>query len=65
MLSNQDGHSNEQRLAWQVEMFCHAVGISSTKFYELVKKGKIKTIVVGGRRLVPDAEVRRIIAYGV
>jgi predicted site-specific integrase-resolvase len=49
------------RLAWQVNPFCRAVGISRTSFYELVKRGEIRTVLVAGRRLVPDTEARRLL----
>jgi predicted site-specific integrase-resolvase len=52
------------RLAWQVNVFCRALGISRTSFYELVKQDKIKTIVMAGRRLVPDSEARRLLESG-
>jgi excisionase family DNA binding protein len=52
------------RLAFRVKPFCEAVGIGRTKFYELVRNGKIKTVVIGGRRLVPAAEARRLIREG-
>jgi predicted site-specific integrase-resolvase len=51
-----------QRLAWRVNPFCHALGISRTSFYELVKRGEIRTVVVAGRRLVPDSEASRLLA---
>lgn len=51
-----------QRLAWQVNPFCRALGISRTSFYELIKRGEIRTVVVAGRRLVPDSEVQRLLA---
>jgi len=54
----------KERLAWRVDPFCTAIGVSRTKFYELVKQEKIKTVVIGGRRLVPDDEARRILADG-
>ena len=47
------GSVEANRLAFQVKPFCKSIGISRTKFYELVRNGKIKTIVIGGRRLVP------------
>jgi len=49
------------RLAWQVNHFCKAVGISRTSFYELLKQNKLRTVVIAGRRLVPDSEVRRLL----
>ena len=42
-------------LAYRVAQFCKAIGLGKTKFYELVADGKIKTIVIGGRRLIPAA----------
>ena len=39
-------------------------GISERTFRELVAAGKVKTIPIGGRPMVPDAEVRRIAAEG-
>jgi excisionase family DNA binding protein len=45
-----------------VNQFCDALGISRTSFYELVKQNKIKTVVIAGRRLVPDSEARRLLA---
>ena len=50
------------RLAWRVNLFCRAVGISRTSFYELVKQNKIRIVMIAGRRLVPDSEARRLLA---
>src|SRR4029077_10765432 len=36
-----------------------------TSFYELVKRGEIRTVLVAGRRLVPDTEARRLLAEAV
>jgi excisionase family DNA binding protein len=47
-----------------VKHFCQAVGLGKTKFYELVREGKIKTVVIGGRRLVPADEAQRLIREG-
>jgi predicted DNA-binding transcriptional regulator AlpA len=63
-MSTQDGHiavDSNTRLAWRVNEFCTAVGISRTSFYELVKQDKIRTVIIAGRRLVPDSEVRRLL----
>ena len=51
-------------LAYQVAHFCKAIGLGKTKFYELVAAGKIKTIVIGGRRLIPAAEAQRLVRDG-
>jgi hypothetical protein len=58
------GSSGSDRLAYRVKSFCTAIGIGRTKFYELVRTRKIKTIIIGGRRLVPADEAQRIIREG-
>jgi excisionase family DNA binding protein len=50
------------RLAWQVEPFCRAIGIGRTKLYELINDGTIKTVVIGGRRLIPHSEAERLLS---
>ena len=51
-------------LAYRVPHFCKSIGLGKTKFYELVRDGKIRTIVIGGRRLVPVAEAQRLAREG-
>jgi excisionase family DNA binding protein len=58
-----DEHDKD-RLAYRVQPFCKGIGIGRTKFYELVATGKIKTIVIGGRRLIPADEVQRLVREG-
>jgi excisionase family DNA binding protein len=52
------------RLAFRVQPFCKSIGIGRTKFYELVRDGKIKTVVIGGRRLVTAGEAQRLLREG-
>lgn len=54
----------QNRLAFRVRPFCESIGIGRTKFYELVRDGKIKTVVIGGRRLVPASEAKRLLVEG-
>jgi excisionase family DNA binding protein len=56
--------ASDAPLAYQVAHFCKAIGLGKTKFYELVAAGKIKTIVIGGRRLIPAAEAQRLVREG-
>jgi excisionase family DNA binding protein len=58
-----EGH--EPRLAYQVRDFCRSIGIGKSKFYDLVARGKIRTVIVGGRRLVPAKEAQRVVSEGV
>ena len=52
-------------LAYRVNDFCESIGLGKTKFYELLQAGKIKTITIGGRRLIPADEAQRVVREGV
>jgi excisionase family DNA binding protein len=49
-------------LAYQVSSFCRQIGIGRSLFYDLVKRGKIRTVKVGGRTLIPATEAERLLA---
>lgn len=51
-------------LAYRVKTFCKSVGLGKTKLYELIRDGKIKTVVIGGRRLIPAEEAQRLVREG-
>lgn len=51
----------ETRIAWRVGEFCTAVGISRSHLYALIKRGEIRTVSLGGRRLIPDSERARLL----
>lgn len=51
-------------LAYRVKDFCKLIGIGHTAFYDLMASGKIRTIVIGGRRLIPADEAQRIANEG-
>ena len=53
-----------ERHAWRVREFCESVRISRSHFYELMKRGEIRTVTLGGRRLIPDTERARLLAGG-
>jgi hypothetical protein len=54
-----------ERQAWRVREFCQAYRISSSSFWKYVGLGKIKTIKIGGRVLIPQAEAERISQEGI
>ena len=51
-LPRQRSYQVEPR-AYRVNDFCEAYGIGRTKLYELINDGVIRTVLVGGRRLIP------------
>lgn len=44
---------------------CEAIGVSRRTIYNLIAAGKLGTIKVGKRRLVPPAEIARMTSLGV
>ena len=48
----------EQKRAYRVNEFCAAYGLSRTTTYSLIGAGKLRSVIVGGRRLIhkDDAE---------
>jgi excisionase family DNA binding protein len=52
----------EKPLAYQINQFCRLIGIGRSHFYELVKDGKIRTVMLGGRRVVPASEGDRLLS---
>jgi excisionase family DNA binding protein len=59
--TNETPTSSLPRQAWRVREFCEAVRISRSHFYELMKRGELRTVTLGGRRLVPDSERARLL----
>lgn len=43
----------DERRAYRINDFCRAFGLGRTKTYALIASGELKTVIVGGRRLVP------------
>jgi excisionase family DNA binding protein len=65
-MTNQQTHSQSEppRHAYSVDGFCRSIGIGRTKFYDLVRERKIRTVTIGGRRLVPATEIQRLLGNG-
>jgi len=57
-------NTSEKPLAYQINPFCRAIGIGRSKFYDLMNEGKIRTVMIGGRRVVPATEAERLLAGG-
>lgn len=61
-------HHNEQgatpRLALGIAEAASALGMSRGGLYRHVQSGAVRTVKLGGRRLVPVAELERLLAAG-
>lgn len=51
-------------IAYRVPDACRVAGIGKSKLYELAAAGKLRLSRVGGRTLVPHAELQRLIEDG-
>lgn len=45
-------HTPQEKLAFNIPEVCAATGVGRTTVYEAIKAGALKSIMVGGRRLV-------------
>lgn len=48
-------------IALRINDAARTVGLGRTSIYELIKEGRLKTVKVAGRRLVPMAALRQLI----
>lgn len=48
--------------AYSVDNFAHVIGLSSSLVWELVSDGRVKSVKIAGRRLIPATEVTRLLA---
>ncbi|MCH8117979.1 MAG: helix-turn-helix domain-containing protein [Proteobacteria bacterium] len=55
---------SEPPLAYSVVESCRLLSISRRHFYGLLAEGKIRTVKLGARRVVPRAEVERLANEG-
>jgi excisionase family DNA binding protein len=46
-------NSAPERRALRVNEFCATYGLSRSTAYKLMKQGKLRTVLIGGRRVVP------------
>lgn len=53
--------SRSEPLAYNVDTFCQVMSLGRTKVYDMIKSGELRSRVVGGRRLIPADEARRLL----
>ena len=42
-----------ERRALRINEFCEAYGLSRSTAYKLIKEGKLRAVLIGGRRVIP------------
>jgi excisionase family DNA binding protein len=50
--------------AYRINDFCRAYGFSRTTVYKLIAAGTLRTVLVGGRRLVPRDAAEALLSDG-
>jgi excisionase family DNA binding protein len=50
--------------AWRVNDALRQLSISRATLYKMVKKGDLRVAKVGGRTVVPDSEIMRLVGVG-
>ncbi|MBL8654887.1 MAG: DNA-binding protein [Alphaproteobacteria bacterium] len=51
--------------ALRINEFCQRYRVGRTRTYALIVEGKIKSVTIAGRRLIPTDEAERILREGV
>jgi excisionase family DNA binding protein len=51
-------------LAYRVDEFCRVVGLGRTTVYALIAQGKLASVKIGNRRLIPRAAALALLEGG-
>lgn len=51
-------------LAHAIPTACRRLGVGRTMLYELIKRGELRAVKIGGRRLIPESELKRLLSEG-
>lgn len=57
-------NTSPEIFAYRINDTCHALGIGRSTLYKLIKEGQIRPITIGGRTLIPRAEIERLVKEG-
>ena len=52
--------ASADRFAYPVNDGCRAMGIGRTLCYELIRRGELQVVKIGGRTLIPRSEIERL-----
>ena len=62
-MTNEISHTTSLKpLSLTVREACRIIGIKDTTFWELIKTGKVKTVMIGRRRLVVYASLEALVS---
>ena len=55
---------SEERRAYRVQDFCKIYGLSRSTVYKMMTAGTLRTVRVGGRRLIPTDAAEALLVGG-
>lgn len=55
-------HHDHSKLAYSIKEACRASSLGRTTLYAHIKSGRLKTIKVGGRTLIPSAALLSLLS---
>ena len=55
-------HSQTDVLTYRINDACRALSLGRSTLYKLINEGKLKSITIAGRTLIPRGEIERLIA---
>ncbi len=64
MKQSQSEKVQVERRAFRVAEFCEAYRVSRATTYKLMKAGKLKTVLIAGRRLIPIEAAEALLREG-
>ena len=61
MSAHQKSEEILERIAYSVPDFCKIMSLGKTKVFAMLKEGRISSIKIDGRRLIPATEALRLL----
>jgi excisionase family DNA binding protein len=50
-----------EKQGYSVDEACYATGVRRTKLYDLIKQGRIRSVKIGARTIIPKSEIDRLL----
>jgi excisionase family DNA binding protein len=63
-MNSQSNLIASEKRAYRVNDFCAAHGVSRSTVYKMMKAGTLRTVLVGGRRLIPKDAAEALLNGG-
>jgi excisionase family DNA binding protein len=56
------GASGVRPAAWRIRAAADQLGVSRSTLYKMVQLGQLRILKIGGRSVIPDSEVMRLVS---